>query len=185
MGEIQQNDFALYIVAVYDGAVIGYGGMWLIFNEAHITNVAVRPDLRGKNIGKALMLEIIRQAVLRGADSMTLEVRPSNKIARRLYQGLGFKERGVRKHYYADTNEDAIIMWKENLPAQEFKFFRRQEKCLKLMPRCAGSGPYPASDLSSCLMLYPLPHGSYADINTWAISSSTGYCQIRRPSAVV
>lgn len=123
MGEIQQNDFALYIVAVYDGAVIGYGGMWLIFNEAHITNVAVRPDLRGKNIGKALMLEIIRQAVLRGADSMTLEVRPSNKIARRLYQGLGFKERGVRKHYYADTNEDAIIMWKENLPAQGFKFF--------------------------------------------------------------
>lgn len=123
MGEIQQNDFALYIVAVYDGAVIGYGGMWLIFNEAHITNVAVRPDLRGKNIGKALMLEIIRQAVLRGADSMTLEVRPSNKTARRLYQGLGFKERGVRKHYYVDTNEDAIIMWKENLPAQEFKFF--------------------------------------------------------------
>ncbi|MBP7331851.1 MAG: ribosomal protein S18-alanine N-acetyltransferase [Firmicutes bacterium] len=123
MGEIQQNDFALYIVAVYDGAVIGYGGMWLIFNEAHITNVAVRPDLRGKNIGKALMLEIIRQAVIRGANSMTLEVRPSNKTARRLYQGLGFEERGVRKHYYVDTNEDAIIMWKENLPAQEFKFF--------------------------------------------------------------
>ncbi|MDD4335229.1 MAG: ribosomal protein S18-alanine N-acetyltransferase [Desulfotomaculaceae bacterium] len=123
MGEILQNDFALYIVAMDDGAVIGYGGMWLILDEAHITNVAVRPDLRGKNIGKALMLEIIRQAVLRGAHSMTLEVRPANKTARRLYHVLGFKERGVRKRYYAETNEDAIIMWKDNLPAQGFKPF--------------------------------------------------------------
>lgn len=123
MGEILQNNFALYIVAIYDGAVIGYGGMWIILDQAHITNVAVRPDLRGKSIGKALMLEIIRQAVIRGANSMTLEVRPSNKTARGLYQGLGFEERGVRKRYYDDNNEDAIIMWKENLPAQEFKFF--------------------------------------------------------------
>lgn len=122
-GELMQNDFAHYIVAVYNNTVIGYGGMWIILDEAHITNVAVRPDLRGKSIGKALMLEIIRQAVLRGANSMTLEVRPSNKAARRLYHVLGFKERGVRKRYYSDTNEDAIIMWKENLPGQGFKIY--------------------------------------------------------------
>ncbi len=122
-GEILQNDFAHYIVAVYDSAVIGYGGMWIILDEAHITNVAVRPDLRGKSIGKVLMLEIIRQAVVRGANSMTLEVRPSNKAARKLYHGLGFIERGLRKRYYSDTNEDAIIMWKENLPARGSKVY--------------------------------------------------------------
>lgn len=117
-GELLQNDFAHYTVAIYNEAVIGYGGMWIVLDEAHITNVAVRPDLRGRNIGKALMLEIIRQAVVRGVNSMTLEVRPSNSAARRLYQVLGFQERGLRKRYYSDTNEDAIIMWKENLPAQ-------------------------------------------------------------------
>ncbi|MFX4262103.1 ribosomal protein S18-alanine N-acetyltransferase [Pelotomaculum propionicicum] len=122
-GEILQNDFARYIVAIYDSAVIGYGGMWIILDEAHITNVAVRPDLRGKSIGKVLMLEIIRQAVMMGANSMTLEVRPSNNAARKLYQGLGFIERGLRKRYYSDTNEDAIIMWKENLPARGFKVY--------------------------------------------------------------
>lgn len=121
--EIQQNGFARYIVAIWDRAVIGYGGMWIILDEAHITNVAVRPDLRGKNIGKALMLEIMRQAVIRGANSMTLEVRPSNKAARKLYHDLGFTERGIRKRYYSDTNEDAIIMWKEDLPGRGFKFF--------------------------------------------------------------
>lgn len=120
-GEILQNDFARYIVAVSDNAVIGYGGMWIILDEAHITNVAVRPDLRGRSIGKVLMMEIIRQAVMKGANSMTLEVRPSNKPARKLYHSLGFKERGLRKRYYSDTNEDAIIMWKELLPERDFK----------------------------------------------------------------
>lgn len=121
--ELLRNDFAHYIVAVHEGAVIGYGGMWHILDEAHITNVAVRPDCRGKNIGKALMLEIIRQAVTMGVNSMTLEVRPSNKAARRLYHVLGFEERGVRKRYYSDTNEDAIIMWKENLSAKGIRIF--------------------------------------------------------------
>ena len=123
-GEILQNGVAHYFVAVYNNAVIGYGGMWIVLDEAHITNVAVRPDLRGKNVGKALMLEIIRQAVLRGANSMTLEVRPSNAAARKLYQNLGFVERGLRKRYYADTNEDAIIMWKEDLAGRGSKIFR-------------------------------------------------------------
>jgi ribosomal-protein-alanine N-acetyltransferase len=114
-GELLQNDFAYYIVALHEDVVIGYGGMWLILDEAHITNVAVRADYRGQGIGLALMLEIIRNAVIRGVKSMTLEVRPSNNAARHLYQGLGFVDKGVRKRYYSDNNEDAIIMWKENL----------------------------------------------------------------------
>jgi ribosomal-protein-alanine N-acetyltransferase len=127
-GELLQNDFAHYIVVLHENAVVGYGGMWLILDEAHITNVAVRADCRGQGIGKALMLEIIRQAVMRGVNSMTLEVRPSNDAARQLYHDLGFKDRGVRKRYYSDNNEDAIIMWKENLSAGGFKIFRPGRK---------------------------------------------------------
>lgn len=113
--EITQNSFAHYIVAVAGSEVIGYGGMWFILDEAHITNVAVKPDCRMKGIGRALMMEIIQRAILMGINSMTLEVRPSNSAARNLYTSLGFKEKGRRKRYYADTNEDAIIMWKEGL----------------------------------------------------------------------
>ncbi|TEB11473.1 ribosomal protein S18-alanine N-acetyltransferase [Pelotomaculum propionicicum] len=113
--EITQNSFAHYIVAVAGGEVIGYGGMWFILDEAHITNVAVRRDWRMKGVGRALMLEILRRAILMGINSMTLEVRPSNTAARNLYTSLGFIEKGRRKRYYTDTNEDAIIMWKEGL----------------------------------------------------------------------
>ncbi len=112
---ITQNSFAHYIVAVAGNDVIGYGGMWFILDEAHITNVAVRKDCRMKGIGRSLMLEIFRRAILMGINSMTLEVRPSNAAARNLYTSLGFKEKGRRKRYYTDTNEDAIIMWKEGL----------------------------------------------------------------------
>jgi len=113
--EITQNQFACYIVAVAEEKVAGYGGMWLILDEAHITNVAVHTDYRMNGIGGALMVELIRRAILRGASRMTLEVRPSNTAARRLYASLGFKDIGLRKRYYTDTNEDAIIMWKDNL----------------------------------------------------------------------
>lgn len=113
--ELVQNNFAYYIVALAGKKVVGYGGMWLILDEAHITNVAVHPDYRMNNIGRALMLEMIKQAILMGISGMTLEVRPSNAAARRLYDTLGFKERGLRKRYYTDTNEDAIIMWKDDL----------------------------------------------------------------------
>jgi len=113
--EILQNGFADYVVAKIEDMVVGYGGMWLILDEAHITNVAVRPGYRMKNIGRSLMMEIIRRAILMGVNNMTLEVRPTNTVARRLYTSLGFQEKGIRKGYYADTNEDAIIMWKEGL----------------------------------------------------------------------
>lgn len=113
--EITQNQFACYIVAVAEEKVAGYGGMWLILDEAHITNVAVHTDYRMNRIGGALMLELIRRAILKGATRMTLEVRPSNTAARRLYVSLGFKDIGLRKRYYTDTNEDAIIMWNDNL----------------------------------------------------------------------
>jgi len=117
--ELMQNNMAHYIVAMDGQKIVGYSGMWLILDEAHITNVAVHPAHRQKGIGKLLMQEMIRMAVRKGATGMTLEVRPSNIAARRLYEQLGFVERGRRKGYYTDNNEDAIIMWKNNLTVEE------------------------------------------------------------------
>lgn len=113
--EILYNELSYYTVALLDDVVVGYAGMWMILDEAHVTNVAVAPTHRNRKIGRLLMQQLMNKAVQNGINRMTLEVRPSNAYARRLYKSLGFKELGVRKNYYTDTNEDAIIMWKENL----------------------------------------------------------------------
>ncbi len=111
--EVFHNKLAKYFVAVSPtGLVLGYGGMWIILDEAHITNLAVLKAFRGQGIGKKLMLALMHQALSDGASRMTLEVRPSNSIARHIYKRLGFEERGVRSKYYQDNQEDAIIMWK-------------------------------------------------------------------------
>ncbi len=123
LDELMQNRLASYIVAVTGNKVVGYAGMWLILDEAHITNVAVHPGYRKKGIGKALMLELIRRAIIAGIVKMTLEVRPSNTAARHLYAMLGFEEKGLRRHYYTDTGEDAIIMWKDDLPGDGNRLF--------------------------------------------------------------
>jgi len=114
--EVLYNELAEYAVAVDNGRVVAYGGMWLVLDEAHVTNVAVHPAYRGRHIGRALMLELIRRAKARGATRMTLEVRPSNTVARSLYKSLGFVEKGIRKKYYQDNKEDAIVMWLEQFP---------------------------------------------------------------------
>jgi ribosomal-protein-alanine N-acetyltransferase len=113
MYELLHNEFAYYIVVLLEDEVLGYAGAWVILNEAHITNVAVHPDYRGNKIGRLLMTELIRRVMLKGAGRVTLEVRTSNMVARHLYSSLGFKELGLRKKYYSDNNEDAIIMWKD------------------------------------------------------------------------
>lgn len=110
--ELHDNLFAHYFVAVQGETVVGYAGMWMVLDEAHVTNIAVHPAFRGLNYGKRLTQELIIQAFKLGANRITLEVRVSNLVARNLYKGLGFREVGVRKGYYSDNNEDAIIMWK-------------------------------------------------------------------------
>lgn len=113
--EIEGNHCARYVVAEEGGLVRGYGGMWIILNEAHITNVAVHPDFRGVGIGEAIMKALINTAAQLKVDGMTLEVRVSNKIAKNLYEKLGFTGVGVRKGYYSDDGEDALIMWKDRI----------------------------------------------------------------------
>lgn len=109
--ELTRNAFAKYTVADVNGIARGYCGMWIVLDEAHITNVAVHPDWRGKSLGEGLMCEMMGLARKAGAEKMTLEVRMSNRVARKLYEKLGFHEEGIRKGYYSDNMEDAIIMW--------------------------------------------------------------------------
>lgn len=104
---------AYYLLAVDDEGdkVIGYVGVWLIFDEGHITNVALIPDYQGQGIASAMIKNIIAIIGEKGINSMTLEVRPSNKPALKLYEKFGFKSVGRRPHYYEDNDEDAEIMW--------------------------------------------------------------------------
>jgi ribosomal-protein-alanine N-acetyltransferase len=95
------------------GEVVGYGGMWLIVDEAHVTNIAVSALYRGRKLGERLLIELQKTASFMGAVRMTLEVRVSNLIAQRLYGKLGFYPVGTRRGYYSDNNEDALIMWAE------------------------------------------------------------------------
>lgn len=109
--EMCENDIAVYVVAEVDHQIIGFAGLHEIFNEGHITNVAVLPEFRGRRIGEKLLNKLF-SIVKNTVDQYTLEVRVSNKAAITLYSRLGFKPAGVRPKYYTDTHEDALIMWR-------------------------------------------------------------------------
>ena len=113
-GELR-NDVAHYLVMEVDGVICGYGGMWLLFEEAHVTNVAIMPDYRGSGRGRRLMIAMMRHAVKHGAERMTLEVRESNTVAQHLYAGLNFQQNGFRPGYYSDTGEGALLLWNDDL----------------------------------------------------------------------
>lgn len=105
----------LYVVARRGRAVVGYAGLMftderLSDGESHVTNVAVHPDAWRGGIGRALMLELMREARRRGCTSMSLEVRDTNRAAQALYRQLGFAPAGIRQRYYENT-DDAIVMW--------------------------------------------------------------------------
>ena len=109
--EIIKNQFAVYLVIEDEGRIIGYCGVWIVIDEAHITNIALLPEYRGRKLGEALLKKIIEVAIERGAKTMTLEVRMSNMIAQSLYRKLGFEGGAIRKGYYTDNQEDALVMW--------------------------------------------------------------------------
>ena len=109
------NENTLYLLALDGERVIGYAGCWICFEECQITNVAILPEYRGQGIGTKLFGAIIEAVKAKGVTAMTLEVRPSNALARALYARYGFKDAGRRPHYYQDDGEDAIIMWNTKL----------------------------------------------------------------------
>lgn len=114
--EVTRNVAARYLVAEEDGEILGYAGAWVILDESHITNIAVREDARGRGIGKLLTSQLLQILSNLGACYATLEVRVSNERAQSLYKSLGFISVGKRKRYYEDNNEDAFLMVCEHMP---------------------------------------------------------------------
>ncbi len=108
--EMTDNDLAHYLVLEDQGMIAGYAGMWIVVDEAHVTNIALLPDYRRQGLGEKLVRELIKTARERYAVMMTLEVRPSNTVAQSLYSKLGFLPQGIRRAYYSDNQEDALIM---------------------------------------------------------------------------
>ncbi len=116
------NDLACYFCAFdEEGTLIGYAGTWQIMEEAHITNIAVKPAFRRRKTGEALLHKLVENCYENKVKYITLEVRVSNKTAIKLYEKYGFKSLGTRKEYYLDNNEDALIMWTENIFYDKFK----------------------------------------------------------------
>ena len=116
------------MLEVGTGVVLGYSGYWLIGDEAHITTLAVHPDYRRSGLGELLLINDIHSAMANDATRMTLEVRVSNDAAQKLYYKYGFKSLGLRRKYYQDNSEDALVLWTENIKSEEFKILL--DKCI-------------------------------------------------------
>ena len=116
------NVAARYLVAELDGEIIGFAGAWLILDESHITNIAVLAAHRGQKIGRRLTEGLMQYLSNLGAAYVTLEVRKSNEVAQKLYKSLGFIKLGVRKRYYEDNGEDALIMVCDHMPDADPEF---------------------------------------------------------------
>lgn len=101
--------------------ILGFAGMWLAFDEAHITTIGIDPDYRGHGLGELLLIALFDEAFRRHTNWLTLEVRVSNTAAQALYHKYGFHEQGRRKRYYSDNNEDALIMWSESLADPDYQ----------------------------------------------------------------
>ena len=113
--ELTQNRNARYVVARDGERIAAYAGLWLMVDEAHITTFAVHPDARRQRIGERLLQRLFEIAHEMNAEWLTLEVRASNLAAQKLYEKYGFRRAGVRRRYYSDNNEDALIMWTERI----------------------------------------------------------------------
>ena len=111
LSEITQSATRTYVVACSDGEVVGYAGLMLAVGEGHVTTIGVAKGWQRRGIARRLLLRLARSAIERGAEDLTLEVRVSNSGAQALYHEFGFEPAGIRKNYYAEVPEDAIVMW--------------------------------------------------------------------------
>jgi len=108
-----------YVVVEGDAGIVGYGGLLMVEEDAHITTLAVSPEMRGKKLGVKLMLALVDEALVHGARHLTLEVRVSNRPAQALYERFGFDPVGRRKDYYID--EDALVMWATDVDTPQYR----------------------------------------------------------------
>ena len=130
------NRSAYYIVACIDSEIVGYGGQWVIIDEAHITTLGVSKTHREQKIGEQVLVAILDEAIRHNARRATLEVRESNTAAQSLYRKYGFQPAAIRRSYYTDNQENALVMWVDNLSGlaytakfAELKQHLRQSVC--------------------------------------------------------
>jgi [ribosomal protein S18]-alanine N-acetyltransferase len=110
LAELSQRGTRTYLVARCVGEVVGYAGIMFMGREAHVTNIAVDPEYHGLKIGTRLLLTLCTEAIAKGADTISLEVRVTNRVAQSMYEKFGFEVAGVRRGYYVETHEDALVM---------------------------------------------------------------------------
>ena len=120
LSELALRTTRAYFVARVGKDVVGYAGVMISFEDAHVTTIAVDPAWQRHGIATRLMVALVRESLVRGAQHMTLEVRVSNKAAQDLYRRFGYAPVGVRKNYYPETNEDAIVMWVHDVDQPEY-----------------------------------------------------------------
>jgi ribosomal-protein-alanine N-acetyltransferase len=115
LSEIGQREQRVYLVARVGSTVVGYGGLMVVLDDGHITTLAVDPAWHRRSIGSRLLLALGDAAMERGVRNLTLEVRIGNEPAKELYRRFGFVPAGIRKGYYVETDEDALVMWAHDL----------------------------------------------------------------------
>lgn len=120
LAEIASGPSRAYFVALSGSEVVGYCGLMITVGEGHVTTIGVAPSHQRRGIGRQLLLELARTARQRGVDDLTLEVRVSNTGAQALYHQFGFAPAGIRKNYYAEVGEDALVMWAHELQSEEY-----------------------------------------------------------------
>ena len=120
MSELNLRTSRAYYVARVDGSVVGYAGLMLTGDDGHVTTIAVDPAWHRHKIGTRLLLNLAREARHRSARHLTLEVRMSNTGAQALYRKFGFRPAGIRKNYYLETNEDAMVMWADDIDTDDY-----------------------------------------------------------------
>src|SRR5207248_7600679 len=120
ISEMSETSNRAYLVAKIARDVVGYGGMICYGDEAHITTIAVDPEHHRRKIGTRMMFELMSEAIRLGASAVSLEVRMSNWGAQRMYRRFGFRPVGVRKGYYQETGDDALVMWADDVDTQEY-----------------------------------------------------------------
>jgi len=115
------NASAYYVVICVDELIVGFAGMWVIMDESHITTIAVDKPYRKMRLGERLLIDLLEESVERGAKRATLEVRQSNMAAQNLYIKYDFKPVAIRREYYSNNNENAVIMWVDDIISYNFR----------------------------------------------------------------
>ena len=119
LSELSQPRLSIFLVGELRSRLVGYVAAWVVLDELHISNLAVHRDYRGQRLGQTLLGAILDAGIARGVILASLEVRPSNTAARQMYGKFGFLEVALRRGYYSDTGEDAIVMIRAGLPRTE------------------------------------------------------------------